>query len=133
MHHKSLLMLGAMLLAGILLGVSGTSMLHNHRAAELQKARQSGGVMRMIQGVVGVESESQRLQIQEVAERSEQRFSAARRVCGDLFATQRDSMVTSLRTVLTTEQQEKLDAWIGKGQRDQKRRSRRDDQHYEQQ
>lgn len=89
--------------------------------------------MRMIQGVVGVESESQRLQIQEVAERSEQRFSEARHVCSDLFATQRDSMVTSLRTVLTTEQQERLDAWIGKGRRDQKRRSRRDDQHYEQQ
>ncbi len=124
-RRKSLLLLVTTLVLGVLLGASGTSVLQNRRAAQLRMAREIGGMMRMVEGVIRVEDEVQRSQIRAVVEDSEDRFRDARRTCGHLFQTQRDTMVASLRTVLTSEQQAELDDWVNRELGDQHRSSRR--------
>ncbi len=125
-RRKSLLLLVATLVLGVLLGASGISVLQNRRVAQLRQAREIGGMMRIVESVIQVEHEAQRNQIRAVVEDSEDRFRDARRTCGEMFQVQRDSMVANLKTVLTSEQQAELDNWVNRERGNQHRSSRQD-------
>ena len=133
-HHKSILLLAVMLSVGVLLGASGTSVLQNRRVAQLRQAREAGGMMRMVEAAIGIEDESQRDRIRAVIQESQEGFRETRRTCSDMFQARHDSMMANLRTVLSPDQQDALDAWIaqehsrqrdGRGRKSDKRDHRR--------
>ena len=111
---KSAWLLLATLVVGVLLGALGASALQNRRTEQIRETRERGGIWRMVEEVIRVEDDAQRAEIRAVVERAEIHFSAQRQICGDSLAASRELMATSLRAVLTPEQQSRLDGWLNR-------------------
>lgn len=124
-HYKSILIVVSTLVVGVLLGASGASVLQNRRAAKLQQARETGGLIRIVEKIVAIEDDQQRARIHEIVRDAEQKFREARTECSELLRTQRTSMITRLNAELTPEQREEFEQWLQRERQEPRRHGRR--------
>ncbi len=118
---KSAWLLFATLVVGVALGVLGTSTLQNRRAEALRETRERGGVTRFMARVLETEDEALNANVREAIEEGEERFRRIRAQYRDSLDVARSDMMAELDTLLTPEQQERLEQW-----RQRTRRDRRD-------
>lgn len=111
---KSALLLFVTLAVGMLLGVLGASALQNRRAEKIRDARERGGVVRLMENVIQPVDEAQRAQLRAALEKSEDRFSAARRECRENLGAQRDSLLADLDLLLNPDQRERVREWLSR-------------------
>ena len=123
-RQKSMVLLAVALTLGILLGISGSSVLQDRKAERQRSVREAGGLMHLIERVIEIDSDAQRQQIREVVEASEAQLDDVRRSCGALFGAHRDSLVTKLTAVITPSQQEALEQWANREREKQHSRER---------
>ena len=104
-------MLLATLVVGIALGVLGASTLQNRRVERIRDTRERGGVTRFLMRVLKTENEALSAEVQSVVREAEQRFRQVRAQCSDSLTAARNAMLEDIKTYLTPEQQERLEAW----------------------
>ena len=121
---KSAWLLLATLVVGIALGVLGASTLQNRRVDRIRDTRERGGVTRFLMRVLETENEALSAEVQSVVREAEQRFRQGRAQCSDSLTAARNAMLEDIKTYLTPEQQERLEAWEMRG-RHGRRNSRR--------
>lgn len=124
---KSALLLLATLAVGLLIGAVATGTIVNNRMDQLKALRERGGFAARIEAVIQPQSEAQRQAIHDVLLRSQERFDALRRAYYQNLRAGRDSMRAELDSLLTPDQQARLDAWFARDHR--MRRGRRGPEH----
>lgn len=107
---KSLVILGCTLIAGILVGILGTSSWQHRRNTTIAEIRVQGGLMRQIEQIVEIESEEQREELMIVIQRAEQGFMRQRQLMADSFAVHRQALVADLQRILGQEQWERVES-----------------------
>ncbi|MCY4673056.1 MAG: hypothetical protein OXD43_04700 [Bacteroidetes bacterium] len=107
---KSFVILGCTLIAGILVGILGTSAWQHRRNVAIAEIRIQGGLMRQIEQVIEIESEEQREELITVIRRAEQVFMEQRRRVADSFAVHNQALVADLQRILNPEQWERVEA-----------------------
>ncbi|MFQ5569222.1 MAG: hypothetical protein ACE5G0_06080 [Rhodothermales bacterium] len=123
---KSIFLLFATLVVGLLVGGFATSALHNQRLERIRNLSSRGGFIDMMDEVIQPTSETQRTQIHAVLERSEARFSEARNECRVRYAAARDSMRAELAPLLTADQQTRFEEWLARDRRPRRNHRGRD-------
>lgn len=123
---KSAWLLFATLAAGIILGVLGASTLQHRRAEQLRETRERGGVTRFFARVLQTEDEALNSNVRRAIEEGEERFRQIREQCGDSLDAARSAMMAELDTLLTPEQQERLEHYRQRAGRDRRDHGRRD-------
>ena len=106
---KSFVLLGCTLIAGILIGILGTSAWQHRRNAAIADFRVQGGLMRQIEQIVEIESEEQREELMTVIRRAEQGFMRQRQHMSDSLAVYRQALAADLQRVLGQEQWERVE------------------------
>lgn len=122
---KSAWLLFATLVVGIALGVLGASTLQHRRVEQIRETRERGGVTRFMARVLETEDAALNANVRRAIEEGEERFRRIRAQCGDSLNAARNSMMAELDTLLTPEQQERLEHWqqrTRRGRRDSRRR-----------
>ncbi len=122
---KSAWLLFATLVVGIALGVLGASTLQHRRVEQIRETRERGGVTRFMERVLETEDAALNANARRAIEEGEERFRRIRAQCGDSLNAARNSMMAELDTLLTPEQQERLEHWqqrTRRGRRDSRRR-----------
>lgn len=106
---KSIVLLGCTLLAGILIGILGTSAWQHRRNAAIAEIRVQGGLMRQIEQIVEIESEEQREELMAAIRRAEQGFMRQRQHMSDSLAVYRQALAADLQRILGQEQWERVE------------------------
>ena len=106
---KSFVLLGCTLIAGILIGILGTSAWQHRRNTAIADFRVQGGLMRQIEQIVEIESEEQREELMTVIRRAEQGFMRQRQLMSDSLAVYRQALAADLQRVLGQEQWERVE------------------------
>ncbi|MDE2771802.1 MAG: hypothetical protein OXI44_11665 [Bacteroidota bacterium] len=106
---KSIVLLGCTLIAGILIGILGTSAWQHRRNAAIAEIRVQGGLMRQIEQIVEIESEEQREELMTVIRRAEQGFMRQRQHMSDSLAVYRQALAADLQRILGQEQWERVE------------------------
>ncbi len=107
---KSLVILGCTLIAGILVGILGTSAWQHRRNTTIAEIRVQGGLMRQIEQIIEIESDEQREELMIVIQRAEQGFMKQRQIMADSLAVHRQALVADLQRILGQEQWERVEA-----------------------
>ena len=106
---KSIVLLGCTLIAGILIGILGTSAWQHRRNVAIAEIRVQGGLMRQIEQIVEIESEEQREELMTVIRRAEQGFMRQRQHMSDSLAVYRQALAADLQRILGQEQWELIE------------------------
>ena len=106
---KSIVLLGCTLIAGILIGILGTSAWQHRRNAAIAEIRVQGGLMRQIEQIIEIESEEQREELMIAIRRAEQGFMRQRRLMSDSLAVYRQALAADLQRILGQEQWERVE------------------------
>ena len=118
---KSILIIIAAVVAGILIGALAVGAVVNHRVDELRALRRPGGFGPVIEEVIQPHDAQQRRQIREALRRTAERHMELREYMHERHFMVLDSLRTELDAVLTDEQMERLTEWM----QDQRRPMRR--------
>lgn len=106
---KSFVILGCTLIAGILVGILGTSAWQHRRNTAISEIRVQGGLMRQIEQIVEIESEEQREELMIVIHRAEQGFMRQRQLMADSLSVHRQALAVDLQRILGQEQWERVE------------------------
>ena len=106
---KSIVLLGCTLIAGILIGILGTSAWQHRRNTAIAEIRVQGGLMRQIEQIVEIESEEQREELMAAIRRAEQGFMRQRQLMSDSLAVYRQALAADLQRILGQEQWERVE------------------------
>jgi len=123
---KSLTLLGCTLIAGIMIGILGTSTWQHRRNAALHEARAQGGLMRHVERIIKFHDEKQLTEARTVIHRAELSFMQQRKRMVDSLAHQNQILLAELEQILTPDQWQRLEMWMS---REQKHRKQRRDRH----
>ena len=123
---KSVLLLCGVLVVGLLLGAFATSTWQHRRMSELRQAREQGGIMRMLEQTIEFESDTQRQEVEEILQRTEESFRSLRRMYLDSMVTHRELLMNDMQQVLTPEQLEDMQERLTRERRSNRSRGRRD-------
>ena len=122
---KSILLLAITFVVGILLGVFATSTLQHRRMAEIRQVRERGGIMRVLEQAIEFESDAQKQQVEEILEGAESSFRSLLRAYSDSMQTHRESLMDSLKQLLTPEQIEQMEERLTRERRSDRSRGHR--------
>ena len=123
---KSFLLLGCTLIAGITIGILGTSTWQHRRNVTMSETRIQGGLARHIERVIELQDEDQLQEVRATIRRAEQSFMQQRKRMVDSLALHRQILLADLEQILTPNQWERLEAWLN---RERKQQTRRRDRH----
>ncbi|MXZ17914.1 MAG: hypothetical protein F4069_03755 [Rhodothermaceae bacterium] len=121
---KSLVVLGCTLIIGIAIGILGASTWQHRRNVALSETRIQGGLTRHIERVIDFQDEEQLAEVRTIVRRAERSLMQQRRRAIDSLAVHRQILIADLQQVLTSEQWQRLEAWLDREQKH--RRDRRD-------
>ncbi len=114
---KSILIITASVVAGVVIGALAVGAVVNHRVDELRALRRPAGFAPMIERVIQPQDGQQRREIQEALRRAAERNMELRMYMHERHFMILDSLRSDLEDVLTEEQMERLTEWVKRQRR----------------
>jgi len=108
---KSAFIIFVTLIVGGVIGILATSAVFNNRVEQLEALRRLGGFSDALLDIIQPDDETQRAQIEDLLEQSDERMHEIRRSMFQQMRDVMDSLEHDLPLLLTTEQKERLEHW----------------------
>jgi len=114
---KSYLVIGCSVIAGAIIGILITSAWQHQRNVSLAETRLQGGLFRHIDRIIEIQDETQRTEVLTAIRRAEQSFFQHRKRMADSLAIDHQILIDDLKSILETDQWEKVETWLERGRK----------------